>query len=393
MQPSRFRKTLAWVALGVILVLGIAQAGRLGDLGASGLHDYVAYWSAGRLNALGKDPYSPEELLPVQQEVGWTDDWPNIMYYPPWTLAVVMPFGSLPFGTSRLLWLVVNLGVVIGCVDRLWQFYGGPTRYRGVAWALGLVFVPTLIVLKMGQIGPWLLLGVVGFLEWEESRPWLAGAALVLASVKPQLMYLFGVAVLVWALDQRRWRVLLGGGLAVAGATGLALWRNPAVLQQYGFALAHPPWGNITPTWGSLLRLMFGPERTWLTFVPTAVGLAWLPFYYARHRRHWDWSDHGLVVLFVSFLSTSYGAWVFDLVVLLVPIVRAAVWVARQADPRLTAFALLGFLTINGGALAMNLGGAPYPSFIWLTPALFIGYRVLRWRAAGPALAPVGLDG
>jgi hypothetical protein len=363
------------------LALLVPRAGALLRPETLGLHDFVAYWSAGRVNAQGGNPYAPEELLPVQREVGWTDPWPNIMYYPPWVLPLVMPFGMLSYGVSRLLWLIANLGVVLFCADWIWRYYGGPAQYRWLACALALVFMPTLIVLRMGQAGPLLLLGVVGFLHYERrGRGGAAGAALLLAAIKPQLLYLFGLAVVVWAVDRRRWSVPAGGALAAVAAILVALACNPSVLGQYRYAVGHPPSGNITPTIGAFLRLAFGEERTWLQWLPTLVGAGWVAWYWSRHRRAWDWSEQAPVLVFGSFLTTAYGAWVFDLVVLLLPLVRAAVLIAHCRSAT-ALVAIIGFAAIDGTALAMNLAGASYPTFIWMTPTLLVGYLLLRRSA------------
>jgi len=386
--PRPLRQSLCWAALAVAGLAVVLQADRLADFKALGLGDYIAYWSAGRLNAAGENPYSPENLLPLQRDLGWAESFPNMMYYPPWTLAVVMPFGLLPFGVSRLAWLVLHLVLVVVCADRVWAYYHGPARYRLWVWVLALSFVPTLISLRMGQIGPLLLLGIVGFLELEKRGwDWLAGAALLLAAIKPQLVYLFGLAVLIWVVDRRRWRVLLGALLAAVLAVTIAWACNPQVLVQYRYALANPPSGNITPTLGALLRLALGEDQTWLQYVPSVLGAGWLPFYWAQHRRTWAWKEQAPVLLLVSFLTTAYGSWVFDLVVLLVPILQAAAWAFGGSDRRLAWLALVAYLVIDGLALALNLGEATYPAFIWMTPALLVSYLILR-RQRGASLTP-----
>src|SRR5262249_52311159 len=228
-------------------------------------------------------------------------------------------------------------------------------------------------------IGPLLLVGIVAFLYLEKRGldGW-AGVALLLPAVKPQLVYLFGLAVLIWAVDRRRWRILLGGSLALLAAVGIAMLANPEVLSQYRYALANPPSGNVTPTFGALLRLAFGEDQTWLQFVPTAIGLIWFPFYWLRHRKTWTWEAQAPMLLLVSFLTTSYGAWVFDLVILVVPMLQAAVWALSNREGRLAHLALGCYLAIDGVALAMNLGEASYPAFIWMTPAIFLSYLALR---------------
>jgi hypothetical protein len=384
---KNYRRWFTWIGLGAVLVLLCLRAGSLMNISALGLGDYIAYWSAGRLNAWGQNPYSPEDLLPVQQAEGWPEEWPNIMYYPPWALPLVMPLGLLPFSISRLLWLLVEVVVVIYCADRTWRYYNGPISRRWLAWLLALIFVPTLIALRMGQMSPFLLLGIVGFLEAERrGLDWLAGAFLLLAAVKPQLLYLFGIGVLVWSADRRRWRVVAGGLVAGAVALLIALLCNPHVLEQYRFALSHPPSGNITPTAGALLRLAFGHDLVWLQFVPTAIGLGWFPAYYARYRNNWRWDRQAPLLLLVSFLTSSYGSWVFDLPVLLIPVLAVSLQVWQSGRRDVATFAVTGFLLCDAVALALNLTGATYLSFIWMTPALLIAYLMLRARAHVPRL-------
>jgi hypothetical protein len=245
-------------------------------------------------------------------------------------------------------------------------------------WVLALSFVPALIVLKMGQIGPVLLLGVIGFLYFEKRGfDWLAGAALVLPAIKPQLVYLFGLAVVLWAIDRRRWKVLGGGVGAALAALGLALVFNPQVLDQYRYALANPPSANVTPTFGAILRLALNENQTWLQFVPTVIGIAWFPFFWFHQRRAWKWENQAPLLLLISFLTTAYGAWVFDIVILLLPLLQAATWVVRDNDRCMVSFALAGYLIIDGVALAQNLAGVTYPAFIWMTPAILVFYLTL----------------
>jgi hypothetical protein len=232
-----------------------------------------------------------------------------------------------------------------------------------------------------------LLLGVVGFLWFERMKlDKFAGMALVLAAIKPQLLYLFGLAALVWAVDQQRWRILLGGGCGAAAAIGIALCFDPQLLTEYRYALSHPPADNITPTVGAMLRLTFGPRDQWLQYLPTLFGVAWFAWYWRRERLEWNWGDQAPILLLMSFLTTAYGAWVFDLVVLLVPVLHIAACTAVQHTNGRWRIAAVVYTSINVVALAMNLTGASYPAFIWMTPAILLAYLAFRRRLAG---APV----
>src|SRR5260370_32694991 len=121
---------------------------------------------------------------------------------PPWTVTVVIALGLLEAGLGQLLWLLRHLGVIVFCADWAWRYYQGPATYRWLAWALAFTFVPTFIVLRAGQIGPLILLGIVGFLHYErKGQLFLAGAACVLIAIKPHLLFLFWIALVLWAVD------------------------------------------------------------------------------------------------------------------------------------------------------------------------------------------------
>jgi hypothetical protein len=357
--------------------------------------DFVEYYAAGRLNAAGLNPYDPDRLLPLERAAGRDTDEAVMMWNPPWTLTVAMPFGLLPARASQLLWLALHLGIVLFCADWAWHHYGGPRQCRWVAWALAFTFLPTYFVLQSGQIGPLVLLGAVGFLAFREGRwSWLAGAACVLLAIKPHLVYLFWPALFLWSIERRRWAVLVGAAVAGALATAVPLACNPQVLHQFADALAHrPPEQWVSLTIGALLRYAFGPEKFWLQFVPTGLGLAWFVPYWLRHRKAWDWSQQLPLLLLVSFLTASYGAWPFDLVILLLPVAQAAVWAFRHRATPLGRVALAGYLALNAVALAMCLVHVLSFWFIWMAPALLVGYLLLRRLqqrdGGGAALAPI----
>ncbi len=232
----------------------------------------------------------------------------------------------------------------------------------------------------MGQIGPLVLLGLVGFL-WAIRRGsdgW-AGAATVLAAIKPHLVFLFWIALLLWTWDRRRWDVLIGAAGALLAATTIALACNPQVIGQYADLMTHnPPSRCLSPSLGAVLRIVFGLDRFELQFVPPLLGLAWLLPYWLRHRRHWNWNERMPMLLLVSVLTTAYGAWAFDLVVLLPVVIQAAVGVCRAGRPRLAVVAASAYFAVNGLALAMDLGGIDAFWFIWMTPALMLGYVLVR---------------
>jgi hypothetical protein len=354
--------------------------------------DFVEYYAAGRLNAEGRNPYNGDLLLPIERAAGRDTDEPIMMWNPPWTLTLAMPVGMLKARVAQLLWLAVSLVLVVWCADRLWFEYGGPAEQRWTSWLVALAFPPTLFVLQAGQIGPFILLGITGFLT-AERRGWplLAGAAAALLAIKPHLVYLFWPALAVWAI-RRPWsgrgRVIAGGLVAGLVATLIPLACNPAVVSQYLEAMTQrTPEQWRSPTIGSLLREVFGADQFRLQFVPTACGLAWLAFDGWRLRyQDWDWRERMPMVLLISFVTASYGAWPFDLVILLPAVIQVGAEVTAAGDRRRIVLAGLAFAAIAAGALTMNVLKVTSNWFVWMAPALLVAYIVLR--PAHPPRAP-----
>jgi hypothetical protein len=355
------------------------------------LYDFVSFWAAGRLNHQGLDPYDTERLAVVEREAEPHAEQVLVMWPAPWALTLLGPVSRLSPQVAYRVWALILLVVLLFAADRAWLTVGGARERRGVALLVVALFLPSYMVLITGQLGPFLLLGLVGFLHFHrQGRDGLAGACLVLTAIKPQLTFLFWLALLLWAIDRRAWRLVLGGVLGALVLMAWPLWDNPHLLRDYWFSLtartqthSHP-----SPLLGTALRKLFGPERFWLQFVPLVPGLLWLAWYWRRHRRDWDWERQLGPLLFASFLAAPYGAWPFDHVVLLLPLLQAAAG-ATEAGRRPALLAAAGFVAINLLALAQLLGQPEYFWFVWLTPALLLMWALTRRTSAAPTVAAV----
>ena len=385
------RLVLTWAALAAALVVLVWHVGKLlEDPSIWPPDDFVEYYAAGRLNAHGLNPYDPELLLPLERAAGRDTDVAIMMWNPPWTLTVAMPFGLMPARVAQLLWLALHFAAVLFCADRLWKHYGGSPARRWVPFALTLTFLPTFFVLQSGQISVLMLLGCVGFLAFlKQGRPLLAGAATVLIAVKPHLFVLFWVAAGVWAVRRREWRFVLGGACAGALATLVPLACNPALLSQYWEAMTQrPPAQWVSPTIGTLLRLFCGQELFRLQFVPLLAGVAWLGWYAARRRERWDWSEQLPLLVLVSLVTAPYGAWPFDMVLLLLPALHLATRLSAAPDRVRVAGAIFAYLCIDLAALALNLLAITSFWFIWMAPSALAAYALLIRPPAPPEPRP-----
>jgi hypothetical protein len=390
---SKFRSALMLGLLGAAAILLVLQVERLLNK-LPPPDDFVEYYAAGRLNAQGHNPYDPEQLLPIEQKAGRDTDEAIMMWNPPWTLSVAMPFGLLESRVAQLLWMACGFGFIVFGADLLWRLYGAPIDQRWVAWLLAFTYLPTFFVLHAGQIGAWVFLGVVLFLYFQ-ARGWslLAGAATVLLAIKPHLLYLFWVALLVWGL-RHDWRLLVGGLLAGALATLAPLACNPDVLQQYWNEMTQrPPAQWKSPTLGALLRMIemeldaaqssgTGAARFSLQFLPGLLGFGWL-LWHARKEagRTWEWRQQMPLLLLISFVTASYGAWPFDLIILFPAVIHAAANVTIKRERRLSIAAVTCWLVLNGVMLALNLSKAGSFSFIVIAPALLTAYLIIMRKA------------
>jgi len=323
--------------------------------------DFPEYWAAGRLNLRGDNPYDPDKLLTEQQRLDPSRVEPLMMWNPPPALALYMPLGIIPGRLAGLCWVGVQLLAVMLACDLLWrQYHSGGGRW--LAQVVGLLFVGTSWMVIYGQNTGLLVLGLAGFLHYsQKNKPIAAGAFAALTALKPHLLLGFGVLLL--ADVGTRWgRVALAAGVSViALSLGLVVIANPAVVDQFLAAMRNPGPGAIPlhgwalPVPAYWLRMTINPEWFWVQFLPGAVACVGLLIWRVRSGKLWNWASSLPWVVAVSVLTAPYG-WIFDLPVLLVPVV----WVAsRLAGARqrflLAAFVVaqlvvnvVSFLTVGG---------------------------------------------
>jgi len=341
--------------------------------------DFTEYWAAGRLLLQGENPYDPVQMGAMQRALGRPNVNPLLMYNPPWTLSVLLPFAVLSYGLGKLAWILFQGAALLFSVDRLWQLYGGDPRLRWLAWGLGVSFVPVLFALNEGQLMPLVLLGLVAFLEFVDHQHggW-AGAALVVASFKPQLLYLLLLAVLCWVVSRHQWKVIWGGlgGLAAMLVIPAAL--RPQLIPEYLYFVLHEPLSRwAPPTLGTLLRLWWGHEHFWLQFMPVLIGLAWFIWLWSSERQHWDWRKHLPRLLLASMTLNAYG-WVHDQTILLIAVIAMAVPLIQKAARPWLLGAAGAYFILNGVLIALQLARVGELGYVWLAPVWWGGYTILQ---------------
>ncbi len=342
-MTDRRAKLRLGAGLAVIAVLLAWSAMRMtSDPSALPIRDFVEYYSAGRVFLDGGNPYSGPELVEVQRQVLVLNkpdlEDATMMWNPPWVLTLVAPFATLPIGLAHKLWLLSQMFFVFASVWMLWRVYGGPKGKEWVGWVVAATFPPVFFVVWWGQIGGLVLLGLAGYLyHVTRGRHYAAGLFAALTAIKPHLLFAFGLVLVLEAIISNGGRkVVLAGALAVAVAAAAAWAINPGIFTLYrsagwesSSAVNVSPKDWIQPLASYWLRAWIDPNRFGIQFVPTAIVSAGVVGYWFARRGRWDWPTEMPRLVFASVIAAAYGAWLFDLVVLLVPVIQAVVALSR----------------------------------------------------------------
>jgi hypothetical protein len=364
----------ALAAAGVFAITAISPD-RLRTSNTMRVSDFGAYWTATKVALNGGNPYDEASLLPSQQEIEPSRTYPGAAWSPPWVFPVHAPFVPMDFSAARWTWRFFQIGTLFAAATALWRVYGGPSGKVIWAWSAALMWYPTLQLLGLGQHSNLPLLGVAGWLACQTTgRPFAAGAFLALVLVKPQNLYLLGLVGIIWTINQHAWRVAAGAIIGTAVFTGAALWVNPALFQDYLEAFRdRPPANALPPTIGMHLRMIFGEDRFWLVFLPPLAGMAWGMWYYLRNRAAWDWAERAPVIILVSCITSPYG-WMYDQVLLLIPVIAILARAANRPSGILPVMAVVvGITTL---CLMLHSAGMREVTFVWHAPLCLILYLV-----------------
>jgi Glycosyltransferase family 87 len=375
----RFPKTLA-VLLLIVSVCAVLLAAALMASYALPVQDFAQYWAAAHL--FSQNPYSMQPTREFERAAGIFST-PLVTKTPPWAIVLLLPLGVFGYHLGFAIWTLMSVIIVAGSARIAWERSGSESSLTPAI--LSLVFGPTIVLLMLGQFTVLVLLGVILFCVLvSRKRDWPAGASLLLVLGKPHVALLFLVAVALWSFSYRRWVVAVSGALSLATASIAALAINPRVFVQF--------WGRTMlvvretesyPNLGGMFYQVSGLHS--LALLPQLAGLIWLLFYWWKHRMHWDWQQHGLIVLLVS-VACSYYSYPYDEILALPALVTAFV----KGDRRIF---LVGFALTNLGYVFYISGIAGHFGygymFLWWTATGWLATCLLARKGAGekPALS------
>ncbi len=340
--------------------------------------DFVEFWAASRLLINGGNPFSPVQVLDLQQSVGYSDAKPLLMWHPPWALSFVLPVGVLDYGLSQFVWLTLHIFFILFSAQKLWAIYSPTARQAYLPWIAAFTFVPTLMVLIIGQITPLVLLGIVGFLYFErKNQLFLAGLSTTAISIKPHLVYLFWLALLLWVWNQGRWRVVYGAMVAGLIVVIIPAIIDPAVYYQFIEMYRVPgqstPFELPAPSIGTFLTHYIPHGNLPIQFLPPLLGILWILWHWQSHKENWNWSEQVPLIILVS-LNLSPYAWTYDQVLLLPAVIHGFVIMSRQSF----SWHKSGFWLLYSGVNACYFAGKLIVTtdlyYFWLAPAFLLIY-------------------
>ena len=374
---SQFRLLITFAVLLLTLHVARGQINRLlEDPTLWPPDDYVEYWAAGRLNLYGENPYSKELLLPLERDAGRDIDEAVMMWNPPWTLTIAMPLGAMRPREGQLAWLLLNFAAIAISAYLIWEIYCGLASRRWIALAISFTFVPTLFVLQSGQMSALVLLGSVLFIwAMKNQYEYAAGAAACLIAVKPHLAYLLWFALVADLCITKRWRIIAGGIMCGSIMSIIPTIFNPSVWEHYINAYQiYPPVEHVSLTIGVALRMMLNENAFWMQFLPMIAGSLWLVWYIRRNKNSWNWYEQMPWIVLVSFVTAPYGAWHFDLVILLLPILHRAAKLSIRTLTLRHSLAFTALIAINIAMYVLLANNVWTYMYAWVAPSLLLLY-------------------
>jgi hypothetical protein len=294
-----------------------------------------------------------------------------------------MPLGLLPPRWATLLWIGMQVAAVIAACGLLWRTYGGPAHLRWLAALIGMTSAPAAWMVLWGQNTGFVLLGLAGFAYFRRDRPAVAGAFAALTALKPHLLAPFGVLLILDAVTRRGRIALASGAAALALTLIVSLAANPNVIAQYRQAVRDPGPGAaslrdwVLPVASYWLRISLG-IGFWVQFVPCLLVCTGLAVHRLYRGNRWNWNDQLPLVVWLSVLATPYGGWIFDLTVLLVPLIAVAARLIHAPHRALLIPLGAGHLGITAVTLLVSFS---LPGMFWVAPCMLLIWLVGRWSA------------
>nr|WP_319386024.1 glycosyltransferase family 87 protein [uncultured Roseibium sp.] len=302
------------LSLGLLWLLLVPNS--FGAPSGTVLMDYLSFWLAGR-QALAGAPelvYIPAEFSALQKELSGSDTVFGF-FYPPTFQMLLTPFAMLPYKAAFAVFVLSTTALLfVSC------------RLITCKWLLAacLIIIPACANNAFHGQNAALTAALYGFflVGVERQRMILAGIALGILTIKPQLGILAPVALIATL----NWRSFLSASVTtvvlVAASVlvlGVGVWQvfwQQAPVASAMMEIGGVEWGKMISVYGSLRQLGIGHAVA--MGLQAVVGIGALVCVWKVWRRTEDMAVRSAVLVGGTLLVTPF-ALSYDLTLLIIP--------------------------------------------------------------------------
>lgn len=292
------------------------------DVPPGGNRDFVGYWLATRSFLEGQNPYDLSVIQNWRNTHNFDSPETLVVWNGPFSFLAFAPLMLMPLKAGAAVWFGFNIFAAALVVRLWWPRQSAATPNLVGLLVLAGLFVPVWFIFSLGQISLVLLLSAsVAVWLIEQRRDTLAGLSLIPLAIKPHLFFLFAAFVALFALQNKRLRILLSCAAGLALLSLCAEVLHPGIHQQWIGSKIWPPHliGNslVVPLWyflSSLTGQSYMKEL--LTLLPLTGLLVLLGLVLRFSESSFNARSGYLLALALTPLFTPYG-FIFDHVILL----------------------------------------------------------------------------
>jgi hypothetical protein len=210
-----------------------------------GANDFYQRWRGAKAFWVeGRDPYGADVARDVEIDLYGTpynpdpalDEYPGDFLYPFHTALLLAPLTPLPYSVASAIWMSLTAATVgLTFVLMADLFNWRPPALLlifGVAWAI--TFYPSIRGIFLGQVGT-LIVCLQLIIIWAlvKHHDIVAGIAIALTTIKPQIGIFLIPFLILWALRFGRWHFLISSVVTMAILMGASFLLEPSWLGKW----------------------------------------------------------------------------------------------------------------------------------------------------------------
>jgi hypothetical protein len=235
-RTNRRAQFLAAAALLVLLAVTVVMVRNLLTLPYPGHNDFMSRWEGARSFFVDHlNPYGDQASLNIQQRIYGRPvhegEDPGYFAYPLYTAILVWPLVYVSYDWASAIWMVLLAAGLIASLFMLFDIF----RWRPSPLLLGFLMIWVLLFyfssrgLILGQPGTLVyVLEVLTLWALTRKHDRLAGVALAVSTLKPQMGFLIVPFLLLWGLRERRWSFVFAFIVVMAALLGVSFVLLPS---------------------------------------------------------------------------------------------------------------------------------------------------------------------